>query len=82
MGESPRWLAVVGQHKRALKEVKRAAAWNKVTLPPDQEILDIMEKVRRKVYIGCEYIVPISTTSFCPSTMCPVCPKFPSSSFL
>ncbi|KAK3869353.1 hypothetical protein Pcinc_025337 [Petrolisthes cinctipes] len=48
MGESPRWLAVVGQHKRALKEVKRAAAWNKVTLPPDQELLEIMARVQEK----------------------------------
>lgn len=67
MGESPRWLAVVGQHQRALKEIKRAAAWNKVTLPPDQELLKIMDKVRRKV--GCA--VPISTTCFCPSTLGP-----------
>ncbi|KAK3869354.1 hypothetical protein Pcinc_025338 [Petrolisthes cinctipes] len=48
LGESPRWLAVVGQHQRALKEVKRAAVWNKVTLPPDQELLDIMYRVQEK----------------------------------
>ncbi|KAK4299136.1 hypothetical protein Pmani_028577 [Petrolisthes manimaculis] len=48
MGESPRWLAVVGQHQRALKEVKRAALWNKVTLPPDQELLEIMARVQEK----------------------------------
>ncbi|KAK3869355.1 hypothetical protein Pcinc_025339 [Petrolisthes cinctipes] len=48
LGESPRWLAVVGQHQRALKEYKRAAAWNKVTLPPDHEILEIMLRVQQQ----------------------------------
>ncbi|KAK3875448.1 hypothetical protein Pcinc_019683 [Petrolisthes cinctipes] len=48
MGESPRWLAVVGQHQRALKELRRAAKWNKVTLPPDQELLAIMQKVQEQ----------------------------------
>ncbi|KAK4299135.1 hypothetical protein Pmani_028576 [Petrolisthes manimaculis] len=48
LGESPRWLAVVGQHQRALKEVKRAAVWNKVTLPPDQELLEIMYRVQEQ----------------------------------
>lgn len=49
LGESPRWLAVVGQHERALKEIKRAAAWNKVILPPDHELLQIMHKIQQQV---------------------------------
>ncbi|KAK4299133.1 hypothetical protein Pmani_028574 [Petrolisthes manimaculis] len=48
LGESPRWLAVVGQHQRALKEYKRAAVWNKVTLPPDHEILEMMARVQQQ----------------------------------
>nr|XP_027214872.1 organic cation transporter protein-like [Penaeus vannamei] len=34
MDESPRWLAVRGQHRRALRVLQRAARWNGVALPP------------------------------------------------
>ncbi|ROT74876.1 putative organic cation transporter protein-like isoform X4 [Penaeus vannamei] len=33
MDESPRWLAVRGQHRRALRVLQRAARWNGVALP-------------------------------------------------
>ncbi|XP_042203218.1 organic cation transporter-like protein [Homarus americanus] len=43
LNESPRWLAVRGRHNRALKVLKKAAHWNQVTLPPDEEILEILK---------------------------------------
>ncbi|KAK4321248.1 hypothetical protein Pmani_007972 [Petrolisthes manimaculis] len=46
--ESPRWLAVVGQHQRALKVLRRAAKLNKVTLPPDQDLLAIMKIIQEQ----------------------------------
>ncbi|KAK4292638.1 hypothetical protein Pmani_034609 [Petrolisthes manimaculis] len=49
--ESPRWLAVVGQHQRALKVLRRAAKLNKVTLPPDQNLLAIMKTVQEQTTI-------------------------------
>ncbi|KAK3875447.1 hypothetical protein Pcinc_019682 [Petrolisthes cinctipes] len=49
--ESPRWLAVVGQHQRALKVLRRAAKLNKVTLPSDQDLLAIMKKVQEQTTI-------------------------------
>ncbi|KAK4328708.1 hypothetical protein Pmani_000903 [Petrolisthes manimaculis] len=47
--ESPRWLAVVGQHQRALKVLRRAAKLNKVTLPPDQDLLAIMKIIQEQL---------------------------------
>ncbi|ROT74859.1 putative organic cation transporter protein-like [Penaeus vannamei] len=38
MDESPRWLAVRGQHRRALRVLQRAARWNGVALPPEDEL--------------------------------------------
>ncbi|XP_071516507.1 organic cation transporter protein-like isoform X2 [Panulirus ornatus] len=43
MDESPRWLAVRGHHERALKVLERAAKWNKVSLPPVEEVFYILK---------------------------------------
>ncbi|XP_068234213.1 organic cation transporter protein-like [Palaemon carinicauda] len=44
--ESPRWLAVKGHHERALKVLKKAARWNRATLPPDDTALQILKESR------------------------------------
>lgn len=44
MDESPRWLTVRGQHRRALRVLRRAARWNNVILPPDEEIIDLLRQ--------------------------------------
>ncbi|XP_047493474.1 beta-alanine transporter-like [Penaeus chinensis] len=44
MDESPRWLMVTGKHERALKVLKKAAKWNKVALPPENELLALMKE--------------------------------------
>ncbi|ROT74866.1 Organic cation transporter protein [Penaeus vannamei] len=43
MDESPRWLAVRGQHRRALRVLQRAARWNGVALPPEDELLLLLK---------------------------------------
>ncbi|KAB7499955.1 hypothetical protein Anas_11164 [Armadillidium nasatum] len=43
VSESPRWLIVSGSHDLALKAIKRAGKWNKVTLPSDEELLTRMK---------------------------------------
>ncbi|XP_069157413.1 organic cation transporter protein isoform X2 [Procambarus clarkii] len=40
--ESPRWLMVQGRPHEALKVVKKGARWNKVSLPPDQHLLQLL----------------------------------------
>ncbi|XP_066984510.1 organic cation transporter protein-like [Macrobrachium rosenbergii] len=42
MDESPRWLVVKGKYDQALEVLKKAAKWNQVTLPSDQELLKLM----------------------------------------
>ncbi|XP_069991642.1 organic cation transporter protein-like [Penaeus vannamei] len=44
MEESPRWLMVAGNHERSLKVLKKAAKWNKVSLPPQNELLALMKE--------------------------------------
>ena len=45
--ESPRWLIGMGRFDEALKILKGGAKVNKKTLPPDSELLDMMEKVKQ-----------------------------------
>ncbi|XP_071544081.1 organic cation transporter protein-like [Panulirus ornatus] len=40
--ESPRWLMVQGRHSEALKVLRRASRLNKVPLPPEDELLQMM----------------------------------------
>merc|ERR1711981_69164 len=46
--ESPRWLVGMGRFDEALKILKAGAKVNKKTLPPDNEILDMMEKIKQQ----------------------------------
>ncbi|XP_071547685.1 organic cation transporter protein-like isoform X2 [Panulirus ornatus] len=48
LDESPRWLILRGHHDRALQVLQRAARWNSVKLPPKEELLAIMEDIRRE----------------------------------
>lgn len=47
--ESPRWLMVRGHQDRALHVLQKAARWNNVSLPPKEQLLAIMEDIRREV---------------------------------
>ncbi|XP_064108577.1 organic cation transporter protein-like isoform X2 [Macrobrachium nipponense] len=44
--ESPRWLILRGDDTRALKVLRKAARWNKVELPPDNELKKIFLDIR------------------------------------
>ena len=46
--ESPRWLVTQGRFDEALKILKGGAKVNKRTLPSDNEILDMMEKIKQQ----------------------------------
>jgi OCT family organic cation transporter-like MFS transporter 4/5 len=46
--ESPRWLVSKGRFDEALKILKGGAKINKKTLPSDNEILDMMEKIKQQ----------------------------------
>ncbi len=46
--ESPRWLMAEGRFSEALKILKEGAAKNGNTLPPDDELLGMMEQFRYK----------------------------------
>ncbi|KAB7504959.1 Solute carrier family 22 member 6 [Armadillidium nasatum] len=47
VSESPRWLIVSGSHDLALKAIRRAGKWNKVTLPSDEELLTRMKSIQK-----------------------------------
>ncbi|XP_066983996.1 organic cation transporter protein-like [Macrobrachium rosenbergii] len=44
LDESPRWLLVKGRHAHAFGVLKKAARWNKVTLPIDFNVLKLDER--------------------------------------
>ena len=47
--ESPRWLVAKGRYKEALKILKKGAETNNNTLPSDEELIAIMEKIYQQV---------------------------------
>lgn len=47
--ESPRWLIVRGRHNEANVTLKKAAKWNKTTLPPVSELWTLMRRIRGQV---------------------------------
>lgn len=44
LDESPHWLVVRGHYGHALQVLKKAARWNNVTLPPDDEIICLFKE--------------------------------------
>ncbi|XP_042869069.1 organic cation transporter-like protein [Penaeus japonicus] len=54
MDESPRWLAVRGDHDRAVKILQKAGKWNKVALPPKDEVLSLMRQELPPTKAKCE----------------------------
>ncbi|XP_068202675.1 organic cation transporter protein-like isoform X1 [Palaemon carinicauda] len=46
--ESPRWLIVQGRHAEALKVLKKASRWNRATLPPDEDLLNLMKTIEKQ----------------------------------
>lgn len=46
--ESPRWLIAEGRCEEALKILKAGAKTNKRTLPPDNELLEMLEKLKEE----------------------------------
>ncbi|XP_064089781.1 organic cation transporter protein-like isoform X2 [Macrobrachium nipponense] len=49
LDESPRWLLVRGKHTHACEVLKKAARWNKVTLPPDFDVMRFDERYAEQV---------------------------------
>ena len=47
--ESPRWLVAKGRFKEALKILKNGADTNSNTLPPDEEVFAVMQKIFEQV---------------------------------
>nr|XP_027207550.1 organic cation transporter protein-like [Penaeus vannamei] len=54
MDESPRWLAVRGDHDRAVKILQKAGKWNKVPLPPEDEVKALMRQELPPTKAKCE----------------------------
>lgn len=52
MDESPRWLIVRGDHRRAREVLERAARWNKMDLPPPEELDALMKNIQKEVRVG------------------------------
>lgn len=56
MDESPRWLIVRGKQRQALKVLQKAASWNKVTLPPQDNLLTLMDNVKQQVGTSVSFV--------------------------
>lgn len=49
MDESPRWLMLQGRLEEAAKTLRKAARWHRVTLPPQKELVVLLEKFKLEV---------------------------------
>ncbi|XP_037786417.1 organic cation transporter protein-like [Penaeus monodon] len=54
MDESPRWMIIRGQHERALKTLTKAARWNAVTLPPEDDLKGTMRDIQAQTTSSAE----------------------------
>ena len=60
MPESPRWLMAEGRFEEALAILKKGADTNNNTLPPDEEIIEMMRKIKEQVrFISQEFFVQL-----------------------
>ncbi|XP_053640597.2 organic cation transporter protein isoform X2 [Cherax quadricarinatus] len=46
--ESPRWLIVNGHYDKALKVLEKASRWNKVSLPPEEDLRALMRNIQEE----------------------------------
>lgn len=46
--ESPRWLIVRGLHDRAIQVLRKAARWNRVSLPPEDDLRALMKDIQEE----------------------------------
>ncbi|XP_068209549.1 organic cation transporter protein-like [Palaemon carinicauda] len=44
LDESPRWLVVKGKYSQASRILKKAARWNRVSLPSDSDLVELCER--------------------------------------
>nr|XP_053633558.1 organic cation transporter protein-like [Cherax quadricarinatus] len=54
LDESPRWLIVNGRFDRALRVLRKAARWNKTTLPSTEELTLLMRAIQKESTIAKE----------------------------
>lgn len=54
LDESPRWLIVRGDHRRAREVLERAARWNKMDLPPPEELDALMKNIQKESTLAKE----------------------------
>lgn len=62
MPESPRWLISVGRFEEALKILKDGAKTNGTTLPPDEEVIAMMESFKQEVRLEATSVVDLVTS--------------------
>lgn len=49
MDESPRWLIVRGFHDQAMQVLRKAARWNRISLPPEDDLRALMNDIQEEV---------------------------------